>query len=764
MKAKSLLLLAGLATFTLDHASAQLRITEVMSDPASSSTHPDWFELTNYGAVSLSLDSNWRMDDNSYNYSLGATLQGITSIAPGESVVYIEGTSTDATNLAATWSLSGVQVGYYSASAVSFSSGGDGVAVFSDSSTEAAIRLSFGAAVNHASFYWTYSTGSGTPISGPTGGTSSVVGVYGATSAAGSIGSPGIAPALTSPTTLNWIGGSGDWTASGGTNWEGGAWDSSKTAIFATSSGTVNVATDVAALGLDIRTDGYVLSGPGSINTSQVGVLNDGDTARIDSGVTGSSGLAKFGAGILELGASNTYTGVTSVSQGVLKLVNDNVIPDASTVSVALSGTFDLNGHSDTVAGLAGLGAVNIGSGTLTVANTGTSNVEFDGWLHGSGDFVVDGTGSGDQIFNTTAATLAAGAVKDYTGATIIRDGVLRVNDTAVPTATSQVLIEGGKLRLSTGFGDYTFGGDPGVQVVLGGGAIRQDDGESVTLENVVNATADSSIESYLDSADPTATPVLTLNGAISGTAGLAIKGGGVVRVANNGSYSGTFSAVGSYLEMNGHLASSHVLVDSTSSLAGTGEVSSIGGAGQVSPGSEGPGVLTTGIVDPSTGMSFAFEYTQAGSDFSGNDVLRIKDAGGLGAGLTSANTVDIFLSVASLSPGDLFLGGLYLDGQTNFDSLIRDANFAFYIYGDGNGTDAFLNGFGYYSLADFDPSAILGVSSVGQSADFGDGTVNGGIMQVAVVPEPQSWALIACGILVLGWTARRRLSASPRF
>ena len=65
-------------------------ITEVA--PWSSGSSPvgaDWFELTNYGATAVDL-TGWRMDDNSQSFAGGATLNGIASIAPGETVIFIE--------------------------------------------------------------------------------------------------------------------------------------------------------------------------------------------------------------------------------------------------------------------------------------------------------------------------------------------------------------------------------------------------------------------------------------------------------------------------------------------------------------------------------------------------------------------------------------------------------------------------------------------------------------------------------------------------
>lgn len=134
---------------------AQLRITEVMSNGDTA----DWFEITNYGAAAADI-TGYKMDDGSFASGTAVALNGVTSIAPGESVVFIESAlgalvSAFETN----WSLDGSkQVGYYSGTGVGLSGSGDGVTVFTSANAELAdpfsglIRVSFGAATQGTSF------------------------------------------------------------------------------------------------------------------------------------------------------------------------------------------------------------------------------------------------------------------------------------------------------------------------------------------------------------------------------------------------------------------------------------------------------------------------------------------------------------------------------------------------------------------------------------------------------------------------------------
>ena len=49
----------------------------------------DWFEVTNTGASAVTL-TGWKMDDNSNAFANAVLLNGVTTIAPGESVIFME--------------------------------------------------------------------------------------------------------------------------------------------------------------------------------------------------------------------------------------------------------------------------------------------------------------------------------------------------------------------------------------------------------------------------------------------------------------------------------------------------------------------------------------------------------------------------------------------------------------------------------------------------------------------------------------------------
>jgi hypothetical protein len=191
--------------FTLTVTQAVAPGTIVISEvaPWSSSNSPlaaDWFEVTNTGSTAVDL-SGWKMDDNSHSIANAIALNGISSIGPGEAVIFIETADlpTTAAAFRSLWLGASAQrvpqIGSYSGSGVGLSSNGDEVTLF-DGAGNLVTGVGFGASPtgtfatfdNHAGV-----GGSALPL--PLVATLSAAGVNGAFIAAGDpseLGSPGI--------------------------------------------------------------------------------------------------------------------------------------------------------------------------------------------------------------------------------------------------------------------------------------------------------------------------------------------------------------------------------------------------------------------------------------------------------------------------------------------------------------------------------------------------------------------------------------------
>lgn len=183
-------------------ASAAVSITEIA--PWSSGDSPvgaDWFELTNTGSSAVDI-TGWKVDDNSNSFAAALALNGVTSIAAGQSVIFLEGNAAKTEIFKTNWfgasAPASLAVGYYSGSGIGLSTSGDALNIFNASGVVQA-RVTFGAS-DSISPLQTFDNAAGlnnTAIS-----QLSVVGVNGAFVAANSvneIGSPGSIAAVPEP-------------------------------------------------------------------------------------------------------------------------------------------------------------------------------------------------------------------------------------------------------------------------------------------------------------------------------------------------------------------------------------------------------------------------------------------------------------------------------------------------------------------------------------------------------------------------------------
>jgi predicted extracellular nuclease len=146
---------------TITIADNEILITEINPSGNSSSYQADWFELSNNSASAVSL-VGWKMDDNSNAFANSVALRGLSSIAAGSSVIFLESNaagSNDATilaNFSKAWfgtstPPSGFLVGFYGGSGVGLSASTDAVNVF-DAAGNLVSSVNFGSASGTASF------------------------------------------------------------------------------------------------------------------------------------------------------------------------------------------------------------------------------------------------------------------------------------------------------------------------------------------------------------------------------------------------------------------------------------------------------------------------------------------------------------------------------------------------------------------------------------------------------------------------------------
>ncbi|WP_310483721.1 SdiA-regulated domain-containing protein [Chamaesiphon sp. VAR_48_metabat_403] len=167
----------------------------------------DWFEVTNKGTTAVDI-TGWKVDDNSNAFASAVALNGVTSIAPGQSVVFIEATDLTAAKTAfqTAWFgstvPSGFTIGNYSGAGIGLSTSGDSVNLY-NAAGSLVTGVSFGASPTASPFAtFDNQAGLGGTTTLPTIATLSVAGTNGAILAADKIeiGSPGSIANLTKPT------------------------------------------------------------------------------------------------------------------------------------------------------------------------------------------------------------------------------------------------------------------------------------------------------------------------------------------------------------------------------------------------------------------------------------------------------------------------------------------------------------------------------------------------------------------------------------
>ena len=499
-------------------------------------------------------------------------------------------------------------------------------------------------------------------------------------------------------------------------------------------------------------------------------------------------GTTTVKAGSFKTGASVTLasSGIV-VSGGTFETTSANVVANTGTVSLS-SGEYKLGG-SDTIGSLSTTGGTVSGTGTLTAttyalnggtvsANLGAGTVNTS-----SGTTSLSGT-SAATVVNVTGGLLSLASANRLvdTAAVAVSSGELAMggNDTIGSLSTTGGTVSGtGTLTAAT----YALNGGT-VSVNLGAGTVNTSSGTTLLSGtsgaanvNVSGGTLNTSGANKLDNGAAVAVSSGTLGVGGSDTVGsLAASGTGVVTVASgttltangNSSITGSSRATGGTVAIanNSKLSlansstttTSDLSIGSGSTLAGTGGTSGqIKGSGLLSPGNS-PGILSSGSVDLSGGIDFAFEFTASGAPTysqatnSKNDLLHLTSGSTPFSGSFSAgNTVSLYFNDAGLSASLLsatpttYLGGFFVDSTFNIAGLLSTANMQYFIAASG-GTTSF-NGVNYNLMSNEVASRMI-LSNVNQSAaDFSTGTVNGTVLGVMAVPEPSSGSLLLAGI-----------------
>ena len=359
--------------------------------------------------------------------------------------------------------------------------------------------------------------------------------------------------------------GNGATLVNGGNGFPGLIWTNNLGSLQLDSGGSINMWNNAPVIVDALTGSGTVNrigSGNGSGDNFTMGANNGSGTfnGTLTNGF-GTLNITKAGTGTQVLTGANSYSGSTTIMQGVLRITNGAGLGFGAqtfvaqggqfTTTVLNGGTLDINGGItlNNAVTLSGGNLINSAAGTTSVLDSGIAGVTFTTDPNVAGSVVVTITGG-----SGSGATAGGGYVSSANFSQVYKNGA--ANNTAndyVQMATA------GSGYMATGTGA------PTASITIGGAANTGTD--AVVVSSLILMGAN----------DIGGSGNLTINAQISGTGGFTTVGTGTVTLANFETYTGpTTLGVGTTLQLG----------------TGYSYTGSIGGSGSVIVISAGPAIL----------------------------------------------------------------------------------------------------------------------------------------------------------------------------
>lgn len=139
----------------------------------------------------------------------------------------------------------------------------------------------------------------------------------------------------------------------------------------------------------------------------------------LDGMIAGVGKLTKQGVGQLTLAGNQSYTGLTQVNEGILRLSGIASLALSSGVNLSsATSRLDITSGNQTIQDLSGVSGsmINLGNRTLTVGTS--NNTHYAGIFNGNGSLIKEGSGVLSLTGNSTS----------FTGNTAVNQGTLSVN------------------------------------------------------------------------------------------------------------------------------------------------------------------------------------------------------------------------------------------------------------------------------------------------------------------------------------------------
>ena len=242
----------------------------------------------------------------------------------------------------------------------------------------------------------------------------------------------------------------------------------------------------------------------------------------VSAHLAGSVGLVKTGAGTVTLSAANSYSGGTTVSNGLLQIANPATLG-------AVTGSLLVNN-----VGILDLGATTQTVGTVNIANSGViRNGTLIGSSYTSNGGAISAILAGPGGLTQNSGVLTLSGQNTYSGPTVVNGGTLLLNTSGGPAIVGNLTINGGVVQLNQ---SNQIGAGSNV-TVAGGSLALQNYSDTVNSFHLASGsvvgggTLNSLTGFVVDSG--------TISASLTGVGGLTKNTGGTVYLTGSNDYTG---------------------------------------------------------------------------------------------------------------------------------------------------------------------------------------------------------------------------------
>ncbi|QJD71154.1 autotransporter-associated beta strand repeat-containing protein [Marinobacterium sp. LSUCC0821] len=551
------------------------------------------------------------------------------------------------------------------------------------------------------------------------------------------------------------------------------------------------------------------LTGAGSVTIADSDTLTveQSSDSSFDGAIAGASSLVKSGNGSLTITAANSYSGLTTVSSGTLKVTNDLSLGTAAGgVLISSGAVLDLYGvdvlsEPLTLAGGTVKDLSSSWSGNILLTADSSFDVGSSDTLSISG--VISDAGNGYGITKLGTGTLSLAGTNTFSGDVTISAGGLAVSGaladsvdvlnggtyTVASSDTIQSLSGAGNVVIGSGFtlttgdaGDDTISG-----VISGAGALNKQGAGTLTLTAANTYSGGTDITGGTIKLGASSTGSVT-NGPL-GTDAVTIHFGAALDLAGH-TLSNAIALEGTGVSSSGAIynsSSTAVELSGTMTLAGDATINSInGGALTVSGDVDGAHVLTIDTEGVSSDAAVTLNGVLGGTTAltgltvsAGTDQLSLNSAATLSGpvALTSGDlALNAALTVSGSSAFVITSSGTVTDGTSGYVSASKLAlkgtgSFTLDSTSNAIGTLAagnddstaigalnFVNSTGF-TVGSVNPTGINSSGAVDITAETGDITLTEGITGTSIVAYAKTGNIVVSGSPTINAT-----SANARF